>query len=169
MRRTIVAALISFLIAGTLMAQDRGPATAEERKTAVALARILEDEPLGPRAKDARQWLTVWLIAVPDITVSLCGDLLGPVPRSAKKYSSELVMQAAYSGVAFMIEHAEKAQDQVAVYNAGLEGALKAYAAIKAQQPKYMWPFLDELRERQAQGKLDAYVVSAAQKCASKS
>lgn len=32
------------------------------------------------------------------------GDLLGSVPRSAKKYASELVVQAAYSGVAFIIE-----------------------------------------------------------------
>ena len=130
MRRTSVT-LVCFLIAGPLLARDRGPATAEERETAVTLARMLENDPLGPRAKDARQWLTVWLIAVPDITISVCGDLLGPVPRSAKKYASELVMQAAYSGVAFIIEHPDKAQDSIAVYNAGIEGALKAYAAIK--------------------------------------
>jgi hypothetical protein len=169
MRRLSAVAIICFLVAGTVLGQDRGPSTAEERATAVKLARFLESDPLGPGAKEARQWLTVWLITVPDITVSICGDLLGPVPRSARKYSSELVVQAAYSSAAFIIEHPDKAQNQIAVYQAGLEGALKAYASIRKQQPKFSWPFLDDLQEKQSRGELEAHVVSAAQKCASKS
>jgi hypothetical protein len=167
MRRLSAVAVICFLIAATLRAQDRGPSTAEERATAVKLARLLENDPLDPHAKDARQWFTVWLIAVPDITVSACGDLLGPTPRSAKKYSSELMVQALYSSAAFMIEHPEKVQDKVAIHQAGLEGTLKAYASIRKQQPKYDGPLLNDLQERQARGELRAYAESAAEKCAS--
>jgi hypothetical protein len=156
------------LTSATLGAQERGPATPEERATAVKLARQLEAEPLGAAAKDARRWLTTWLVAVPDISVSLCSDLLGAAPRSAKKYSSEMLMQTAYSGVAFIVENPEQANDRVAVYQAGVEGALKTYAAIRAQEPKVAWPFLDDLLKRQERGELREYVVSAAQKCAAR-
>jgi len=168
MRLTVVVIFIALMFpVVALRAQDRGPSTPDERATAVKLARLLEADPLGREAQDARRWFTVWLIAVPDISVSLCGDLLGPVPRSAKKYQSELVVQTIYSGAAFIIENPEKASDEVAVYEAGVEGALKAYVAIKAKQPKFSWAGLDELLEKQQRGELHETVVAAAAKCAS--
>jgi hypothetical protein len=164
MKRVVTAALAILLIASA-QAEERGPSTPEERSTAVKLARLLENDPLGPQAKEARQWFTVWLVVVPDITVSLCGDLLGTVPRSAKKYSSEIVVQAAYSEAAFIIENPDKAKDELAVYQAGLEGCLKSYDAIRKTQPKISWPLLEDL-ERKGPEALHEYVVSAAKKCA---
>lgn len=161
----LVAVLLTF---GTASAQDRGPSTPEERATAVKLARLLETDPLGPEAKDARRWFTVWLITVPDITVSMCSDLLGDMPHSAKKYSAEISTQTLYSGAAFIIEHPDRANDQVGVYQAGLEGALKAYEAIQQQKPKYVWPFLDELQQKRDSGTLQAFVETAARKCVAK-
>lgn len=166
--RRLLTVLLIFAVGGMAEAQDRGPSTPEERATAVKLARLLEEAPLGRDAKEARQWLTVWLIAVPDITVSLCSDLLGSVPRSARKYEAEIVVQTAYSGAAFIIENPTMASDQVAVYQAGVEGALKTYESIRKEQPKIVWPFLDELRRKQEQGELRAYVASAAEKCAAR-
>jgi hypothetical protein len=166
MKRVLFVAVTSLLIVATLAAQDRGPSTPEERATAVRLAHMLESEPLAREAKDARQWFTVWLITVPDITVTLCADLLSSVPRSAKKYSSEISVQPAYSSAAFMIENPERAHDQLAVYQAGLEGALKVYDAIRKQEPKISWPFLDELEQKKERGELPAHVAAAAQKCA---
>jgi hypothetical protein len=166
MKRVVIVALAILLVASA-QAQERGPSTPEERSTAVKLARLLENDPLGPQAKEARQWFTVWLVVVPDITVSLCGDLLGSVPRSAKKYSSEIVVQAAYSEAAFIIENPDKVKDQVAVYQAGLEGCLRTYDSIRKAQSKISWPFLDEL-EKKGSDELHAYVASAAQKCDTK-
>ncbi|SRR6266545_3821626 len=154
------------LTLGTASAQERGPSTPEERATAVKLARLLETDPLGPQAKDARQWLTVWLIEVPDITVSMC-DLLD-APHSAKKYSAEITTQTLYSGATFIIEHPDSTNDQSAVYRAGLEGALKAYEAIRQQKPKYVWPLLDELRHQRDSGALQEFVEAAVRKCAAK-
>jgi hypothetical protein len=154
------------LTLGTATAQARGPSTPEERAMAVKLARLLETDPLNPKAKEARQWFTIWLVDVPDITVSLCSDLLGgDAPRSAKTYSAEILVQMAYSGAAFIVEHPDNAQDETAVYRAGLEGALKAYESIQKQQAKYVWPFLDELRQQRDRGTLQEYVEAGARKC----
>lgn len=158
--------VVAILLAlGAASAQQRGPSTPEERATAVKLARLLENEPLGPQAKDARQWFTVWLVTVPDITITACGDLLSTAPHSAKKYSAEIFTQTMYSGAAFIVEHPDSADNQTAVYRAGLEGALKAYEAIRQQEPKYAWPFLDELRQKRDSGTLEEFVVTAARKC----
>src|ERR1039458_7272074 len=67
--------------------QQRGPSTAEERTKAVQFARDLEDDPLGPNAKDERSWITLWLIQIPDITVKFCTGLLGP-PLRSREHSS---------------------------------------------------------------------------------
>lgn len=166
MRRMMILLLTLASIVPTLAAQDRGPATPEEKAMAVKLARLLESDPLGRDAKDARQWFTVWLVAVPDISVTLCSDLLGPVPRSAKKYAAELTVQTAYSGAAFIIENPAKATDQVAVFQAGLEGALRTYESIRKQQPKFTWPALDDLLAKEQRGELQTYVSDAAAKCA---
>lgn len=157
--------LSSWFNPGTASAQERGPSTPEERATAVKLARLLEADPLGSQAKDARQWFTVWLVQVPDISVTACSNLLGAVPRPAKKYEAEIVMQTVYSEAAFIIEHPDNAKDQVAVFRAGVEGALKAYEAIRQRKPKYVWPFLDELRKQRDSGTLQEYVEAAARKC----
>ena len=164
MKRVVAVAVAILFAVASAWAQERGPSTPEERAKAVKLARLLENDPLGPQAKEARQWFTVWLVVVPDITVSLCSDLLGPVPRSAKRYESEIVVQAAYSEAAFIIENPDKAKDQVAVYQAGLQGSVKTYESIRKAQPKLAWPFLEEL-EKKDSGELQAYVASAVQKC----
>ncbi|MEA2166496.1 MAG: hypothetical protein QOK37_4623 [Thermoanaerobaculia bacterium] len=67
-----------------------------------------------------------------------------------------------------MIENPERAGDQIAVYEAGVEGALKAYVAIRAKQSKFSWPGLDDLIEKQRTGTLHDAVVTAAEKCASR-
>jgi hypothetical protein len=167
MKRVVSIAVAILVVAVSAWAQQRGPSTPEERSTAVKLARLLENDPLGPQAKEARQWFTVWLIVVPDITVSLCSDLLGPVPRSAKKYSSEITVQMAYSQAAFIIENPDKAKDPVAVYRAGLEGAMKTYESIRKAQAKVAWPFLDELQKKENE-ELQAYVATAVEKCTAK-
>jgi hypothetical protein len=163
MKKTI--AVVALLICGVAAGQERGPSTPEERATAVRLARALEADPLGDHAKEARQWLTVWLIAIPDITVPLCGEFLGPVPRGAKKFSSELVVQQMYSSAAFIIEHPGQATDTEAIYQAGLLGVLRAYEAIRSQNPRYTWPFLDELVAKRDGDELTAHVHASAEKC----
>lgn len=150
--------LVFLLTATVCMAQKRGPSTPEERAQAVRLTRALEADPLNKDAKDARNWLLMWLADVPDISVTICTDYFKPLLEKNKNYSSEIVFQHMVSSAAFIIEHPEQAKDDVAVNKAGLEGSLKAYEAILKAKPKAKWPFLDELIERREKGTLEEYV-----------
>src|SRR5262249_35257868 len=138
-------------------AQKRGPSTPEERSKALKLIRNLEADPLGKGAKEARQWLLSWLGEVPDISVEV-RNLLGRVMGSKKNYAPEIFFQATFSSAAFISEHSDQAQDDRAVYTAGVEGALKAYEAILKTKPKARWPFLDDLLEKQKKNELGEYV-----------
>ena len=154
----VILVLTFSLVAGTSIAQKRGPSTPEERAKAVQLVRALEADPLHKDAKDARSALLLWLIEVPDITVTLCADYLRPILGKDKNYAFEIFNQMTLSSAAFIIENPEQAKDKVAVNKAGLEGSLKAYEAILKTKPKAKWPFLDELIERRNKGTLEEYV-----------
>ena len=97
---------------------------------------MLENDPLGPEATEARRWLTIWWIEVPDLSVSACGELLGSVTGSKKKYAPELVTQMMFSSGAFVIENVDRAQDDLAMYQTGIEGSLRAYEAVRKSHSK---------------------------------
>src|SRR5262249_23475723 len=118
----VIAAISCFMPSAPSLA-ERGPSTAEERETALKVIDMLERDPLGKDAKQAKEWLTEWLIEIPDVSVKLCGTLLGPVLHSNKNYSAELVQQMLYSSAAFVIRNPDKAKDDAAVYQAGVEGS----------------------------------------------
>lgn len=141
------------------------PSTPEERAKAVSIARALETEPLGKQAKEQRRWIVTWLIEVSDISVKACNNLLGPAGEGKKSYDSELFGQTLASAAAFVITNPDKAKDDIAVYGAALEGALKAYEAILKAEPKAKRPFLDDLLVKREQGQLAGYVREAAMRC----
>src|SRR5262249_30406576 len=100
----------------------RGPSTPEERKRAVEMATILEKNPLAKEAKDLRAALLFFLSEAPDIKIKLCTNVLGVSKRIKGDYEGELVGQLAYSQAKFVIENPDRAQDDAAVYLAGVEG-----------------------------------------------
>jgi len=148
-----------------LGAQERGPSTPEERAKVVLLTRQLERDPLGKDAKEARQWLTVWMIQVPDIVVRTCGNLLGPAVGDEDSYAAELSAQMNFSQAAFIIEHPDKKEDAVALFAASLEGALRTYEAILKKKPAARRPFLDDLLAKRDKGEVQAYVRQAMAQC----
>ncbi len=148
--------------------QKRGPSTPEERAKVVQIARALEADPLQPGNKDMRTWFTVWLIEVPDITIQVCGEELGPVFHDSnrdKNFVSEFFGQSMFSAASFVIEHPEQANNKVALYLAGVEGSLRAYQSIPKVHPETRWPFLDDLILKQQKGELPKYVEKATAKC----
>jgi hypothetical protein len=160
-------------IAGTALSLfgseiGRAPSTPEEREKAVELVRTLETNPLAESAQRDRQWLTLWLAAVPDIKVSLCAEFFPQLLGSKKNHASELVMQSPYSMAAFVIEHPEKGDDDDAKYQAGVEGTLKAYEAILQKERKARWPILDELLLKRDKGELGAFIHATVPKCRAK-
>ena len=158
MKIRLVVATILLLLASALVAQNRGPSTSEERAKALKLIRDLEADPLASDARDARQWLTVWLADVPDIAVPVCGEFLRPVLGAKKNYASEIFVQSMYSSAAVVIEDPKANDDNAAKYLAGLEGSLRAYESIRKSKPTVSWPFLDDLIKKRDAGELMAYV-----------
>jgi hypothetical protein len=105
------------------------------------------------------------MIEVPDISVKVCGTLLGPVLDSKKNYSAELVTQLLYSSGAFIIRNPDKSLNDEGIYQAGLEGSLRVYEAILKSKPKARWPFLDDLIKKRDGGQLHDYVTGAMKDC----
>jgi hypothetical protein len=164
-RTWLLVVLILLLVAGTLQAADRGPSTKEERDQAVALVHLLETDPLSAKAKEARAWLTIWLAEIPDITVTLCSNLLGPGFDSDKKYGPELMVQLAYSAAAFGIEHPDQASNPLAVDTAAVQGVLRTYQALLEAKPKARFKALDELLEVDKAGQLSARLAGPSKAC----
>lgn len=160
MKTRLVAASVLLLLASVLLAQDRGPSTPEERARVVKLTRALEADPLGRDADKSRQWLSVWLTTVPDITVPVCGEFLHPIFETKlwSKQASMIFVQSMYSSAAFLIEHPDAKDDQAAIYLGGLEGSLRAYESIRKSTPGLSLPFLEKLLVKRDAGELMAYV-----------
>jgi len=158
-------AFLLLLISPSLAQQKRGPSTPEERAKAVQFAHDLESNPLNPQAKNEREWFTLWLIDVPDITVEVCPRLLGPKIPDKEKYGTEIFSQLMFSEAAFMIEHPDKAADAVSVHTAGVAGALKVYEAILKEHPKAQLKMLDEIITRRDKGDLQNYVQETMKYC----
>jgi len=161
-RRLLPVCLLAVLI--PVNAAARGPSTAAERERAVRLAHMLETEPLGKKADEARRWLAEWIQQIPDITVPVCRTLLAPVPDSMK-HADEIRDQMIYSSAAFMIEHPERGDDDLAIYLAGVNGALHVYAAIVERNPRMRLPLMDGLLEKRELGELEGWVGDGMASC----
>ena len=157
------------ILASGLLANDpRGPSTPEERAKAVQMVQHLENDPLSSEAKQEREWLTVWLIEVPDIHATLCTAFYPDLLGTKKNYANELVMQAPYAMAVFQINHPDQASDENSRYMAGVDGTLNAYEAILKKKPKARWPVLDELLGKRARGELVAFVREKVPECKNK-
>ena len=143
----------------------QNPSTPEERTRMTTLAHKLESNPLDDSLRTEREWAIKWLIQVPDIHVKMCTDVLGDFYKSKYKYSSEITTQLMLSSAAFVIEHPDQSNDNVAQYMGGVEGVLKAYNSILQQKPNAKSKALDALLRLQQEEKLKDQVQVAAQKC----
>ena len=147
------------------LAQKRGPSTAAERKRAVDIATLLESDPLNKNAKSLSRELLIWLIEIPDITVTICTGMLGDYSKIKGEYAGTITTQMSFGETRFVIEHPEEAKDEYQVYLAGVESALKAYSAIVKSEPGAKSKALDDLLEKQKQGKLADFVRDASKEC----
>jgi len=141
-----------------LRAEERGPSTAEERAKVIDLTRKLENDPLNPQAEEWRLWLAKWIDEVPDVIIPICPPLLPQLLRSNRNYAHELAMQVVYSSAAFIVEHPKEQVDQQAVFQAGVDGMLKAYQSLLKAKPRARWYFLDSLIEMRDKGQLKEYL-----------
>jgi hypothetical protein len=139
--------------------------TPEDRQRLVAIAHKLETTPLDPALASERHWAVSWSIAAPDIHVKICPVLLDDLRRPKYKYRSEMSEQLLISSAAFLIEHADQAENYRAQNVGGMEGVLKAYSAILKTDPQATAKSLDVLLEKQREGKLADAVGEIVKSC----
>jgi len=169
MRRAVCICFALICLGISAAAQDepkRGPSTKEERERFVALTRKLEVTPLDKSLYKEKDWAKDWLRDVPDINVTVCPLVLGEAyVASGHKYFPQLSYQALFASAVLIIEHPDKAKDTLAQYTAGAESALKSYKAILKNEPEAKSKSLDDLLEKQSQGKLADFVREATKDC----
>lgn len=151
--------------ASNSFAQRRGPSTPEERRRAVEIATLLENDPLNKNAQALSRELLIWLIEIPDITVTICTGMLGDYARIKGDYAGTITTQLSFAETKFVIEHPEQAKDEYQVYLAGVESALKTYQNIKKVKPKVRLEPLEELLLKQQAGELPEFVKNAMVGC----
>lgn len=164
-KTSLLIAVVFLFCFSSVHAQTEKPSTPEQRKQAVEIATFLETNPLAKDAKDKRAALLLFLIQAPDITVTICSNVLGDSKKLKGDYESELVSQLPFSQAKFVIENPDKANDEAAVQLAGVEGVLRMWQAIKTAKPKAKFPLMDELLQKQQAGTLAEHVQTAMQGC----
>jgi len=137
-------------------AADRGPSTPEERKQALEYIHHFENDPLNPALKPEIQWIVEWTIQIPDVRVSLCSIL--NLPKGNKKDSQTLFTAMILEQTAFILKNSDKQNDDLAQYQAGVEGVLRIYEVLLKSNPKDQQTYLDDLIQRRDAGTLAQWV-----------
>jgi hypothetical protein len=173
MRKAGLISLIMFCISVLSFTQDepkRAPSTPTERQRFLALTRKLEQTPLDKSLYEEKKWAKKWLEDIPDVNVNICAPILFGADFLAEqnKYTPQLSYQATFGSAAYIIEHPDKAGDMDAQFLAGVESALKSYSAIVKSDAQAKSKALDELLEKEKQGKLAELVRTASKPCQDK-
>ncbi|MEJ7807809.1 MAG: M20/M25/M40 family metallo-hydrolase [Telluria sp.] len=135
---------------------ERGPATAEERKRVVRLARNAHTDPLAAAIRDGA-WLRQWVQEVPDVTLNP-GVVDGWLTIASKPELREaLDFQYMASAMAAQIEKPEIAGNQTAIELSGLEGVLIAYDNLLRKNSQHRTAKLDAAIMARNQGNLAAF------------
>jgi len=127
----------------------------------------LEADPFSEQAPDARRWLTIWLIEIPDITVHICADVL-PLLGPERPFHAEILNQSMFAQAAFLIEHPDQAGNVEAPLLHGLEGSLRVYEKARQRYPAAASADLDRLLVLRDQGQLPGYVHQTSADCGKK-
>jgi hypothetical protein len=99
------------------------------------------------------------------VSVRICTALLADLRRPKYKYRSAISDQLLISSAAFVIEHPEQGQEITAQSVGGMEGVLKAYTAILKTEPQATARPLDDLLQKQKEGKLAETVQEMVKGC----
>jgi hypothetical protein len=168
MRHLRFLCLLVLLVGSLGFAQDepkRGPSTPEERKRFVNIVQKMEKSPLDKNLDKDIKWALDWVRDVPDVTVNLCWAPLDPAIHSEYRYRAKLPGQFALASAAFIVEHPDKAHNEMEQYIAGVEGVVKTYKAILKAEPDAKSDEMDNLLHKWTDGTLADYVRKAAQDC----
>ena len=147
MKKSIILMTVCCLLAlAQISFGQKKTSSAEEKATFVKGTKLLEQEPFHKDAKKISQASLFWLIEAPDVSVTLCSDF---IDTGKYKYSPQVTGQFTFAMGAFIIENPDKAKNDKAIYQAGLESVTRMYEAILAAKPKDTNKDLDKLLENE--------------------
>ncbi|MRR13301.1 hypothetical protein EG835_12800 [bacterium] len=165
MRYTLPALAIALVVAAPCFAQEATTSSAEDKAQALSLVKQLEEDPLASGAENARQWLTNFIVNAPDLFISTCPELLGPLNGQGKNGAPDIIAQLYFGNAAWAIQNPDKATDREAMLTGGLESTIRLYENLLKQKSRWRWPILDDLRGRVKKGTLADYVRENLDKC----
>jgi hypothetical protein len=145
------------------IAAGRGPSTPEERKQALEYIQHFMADPLNPALKSEISWVVEWTIEIPDVHVSLCNII--ELPKGNKKDSQTLFTAMLMAQTAFAIQNPDKQNDDLAQYQAGVDGVLRIYELLLKSNPKDHQLILDSLIQRRDAGTLAQWIKDRAVNC----
>ena len=128
-----------------------------EVETLIKSVKQLEEHPLDKDAKDIRRKALVWVIQTDKVSVTVCSLLLSGVDKKYKY--GDVFGQYTLGMAAFKLANPEKANDENAVQQAGIDSALLSYESMVKQEPKARNAFLDTLIAKRVDGSLGQFVV----------
>ncbi len=126
-----------------------------KRAQLIKFAKELESAPFSEEAKENRGWAVKYLIETDEVHLVVCSNEITTVFLDKKnKFGSEILSQYMMGMAVFKFENPEKATDEDAAQLAGVESAIKAYAAMIAEKPKGKYQKMDDLVAMRDRGEL---------------
>ena len=166
---SIVGRALLLMVTSSITTMHAGAAeqetSAATKTRMIQLIGTLESDPFQKDANEVRSEVMTWLIEAPDVTVTICLEVLGDIKKIKGDEGGILLAQLGFSQAKFILENPGKATDQHAITVAGVEGVLRTYAAMKSTKPNLAIPEVDRLVKLQASGELGAAVDEALAKC----
>jgi hypothetical protein len=164
MKKTFLFILYLAACAGGAVAAE--PTSPGQRAEMIHLINGLETRPYGPEADNSRKAVMEWLTDAPDVSVTICGALLGDIEKlENEKDDPGLLLQLLFAEARFILEHPDQSKDEHAVHLAGVDGALVFYSAMKAERPAVRIDMIEKIVRVKSDGKLSDHVRKAMDKC----
>lgn len=157
-------AISACLCAPAFAQQGRGPSTSEEQARVVQLAAVAAKDPLGVMASADRRWFDKWADDVPDYMFGPDNGIFWVMTRAAKgNFKPVARFQHGVSTAAFQVTNhitdpRSSAAQMEAKTLAGVEGVLRAYESVLAQNEDMRSAKLDEAIAVRNKGGLAAFV-----------
>src|SRR5688572_7274404 len=130
-----------------------------EKELVIKTALALEEKPLDKETIKMRERALKWVIETDQVTVGLCGGVVGLFSDKKYKYSGELITTYTIAMAAFKLQNPDKKSDEKAAQLVGLESALKTYESILREKPKAKSDTLDSIARKRNTGELSALVA----------
>jgi hypothetical protein len=148
----------------SIKAPASGALATEELQRIARDIRTLEKYPATKGARDGRRVLFQWLQGSPDISVSLCGKIVGPLLNADSERQPDILAQYLLSIAAKKIEAPDASTPEAKL--SGVEGALNAYSVFLQQEGSGVQnAYMKDLRDMQKDGDLQDYILSEAEGC----